>query len=59
VKKMSEFYQYECKDCEALFFTEWKSSLDTTKPYCSNCGNDQTPELTGTMIVKGEVIENE
>jgi rRNA maturation endonuclease Nob1 len=58
VKKMSEFYQYECKDCEALFFTEWEETK-ASKPFCPSCGNDQTPELTGTMIVKGEVIENE
>jgi rRNA maturation endonuclease Nob1 len=55
---MSEFYQYECKDCEALFFTEWEETK-ASKPFCPSCGNDQTPELTGTMIVKGEVIENE
>jgi ribosomal protein S27E len=58
VKKMSEFYQYECKDCEALFFTEWEAG-PKSKPFCPSCGTDLSAELTGTMIVKGEVIENE
>jgi ribosomal protein S27E len=55
---MSEFYQYECKDCEALFFTEWEAG-PKSKPFCPSCGTDLSAELTGTMIVKGEVIENE
>jgi rRNA maturation endonuclease Nob1 len=45
---MSEFYQYECKDCELFSLLNGKQGRN--QPFCPSCGTDLSAELT-TMIV--------
>lgn len=49
---MNIFHQYECKDCETLFFTDWK--YEEVPPYCPNCGNEHSSKPTGIQFEERE-----
>jgi predicted RNA-binding Zn-ribbon protein involved in translation (DUF1610 family) len=53
------FYQFECEDCGAVFFIDWKPGYETSQPFCPNCGQDHATKNTGFIVDDKAVEEDE